>query len=74
MIPVNRPKLGGNELRYFTDCIETGRISFEAPFVKSLESKFARIARLGLYLQSVVVGKTREEVEKSANALGEVLE
>lgn len=45
MIPVNQPLLDGNEKRYLTECIETGWISSEGPFVKSFEEKFA--ARLG---------------------------
>lgn len=42
MIPVNRPVLGGNEKRYLAECIETGWISSEGPFVKALESNFSR--------------------------------
>ena len=42
MIPVNRPVLDGNEKRYLAECIETGWISSEGPFVKALESKFSR--------------------------------
>jgi perosamine synthetase len=45
MIPVNEPLLDGNEKRYLTECIETGWISSEGPFVKSFEEKFAE--RLG---------------------------
>ena len=40
-IPVNEPLLDGNEQRYLTECIETGWISSEGPFVKRLESQFA---------------------------------
>lgn len=42
MIPVNRPILDGNEQRYLAECIETGWISSEGPFVKALESKFSQ--------------------------------
>lgn len=40
-IPVNTPLLGGNELKYLTECIETGWISSEGPFIKSFEEKMA---------------------------------
>jgi len=42
MIPVNRPVLDGNEQRYLVECIETGWISSEGPFVKALETKFSQ--------------------------------
>jgi len=41
MIPVNQPLLDGNEKRYLIECIESGWISSEGPFVKSFEEKFA---------------------------------
>lgn len=40
-IPVNEPNLCGNEREYLTECIETGWISSEGPFVKRLEAEFA---------------------------------
>jgi len=40
-IPVNEPLLDGNELQYVTECIETGWISSEGPFVKRFEEGFA---------------------------------
>jgi len=46
MIPVNEPLLDGNEKRYLVECIESGWISSEGPFIKSFEEKFAaRCAR-----------------------------
>lgn len=45
MIPVNEPLLDGNEKNYLIECIDSGWISSEGPFVKSFEDKFA--ARLG---------------------------
>lgn len=42
MIPVNRPVLDGNEQRYLAECIETGWISSEGPFVKRLEAEFSQ--------------------------------
>jgi len=41
MIPVNEPLLDGNEKKYLIECIETGWISSEGPFVKELENKFS---------------------------------
>lgn len=42
MIPVNTPLLSGNEEKYLRQCIETGWISSEGPFVKQFEEGFAR--------------------------------
>lgn len=41
MIPVNEPLLDGNEKKYLTECIETGWISSEGPFINRFESEFA---------------------------------
>jgi len=41
-IPVNTPLLSGNELKYVTECIETGWISSEGPFIAQFEEAFAR--------------------------------
>ena len=41
MIPVNEPLLNGNEKKYLLECIETGWISSEGPFIKQFEEKFA---------------------------------
>lgn len=40
-IPVNEPILDGNEKRYLSECIETGWISSEGPFVSRFEEEFA---------------------------------
>ncbi|NCC85076.1 MAG: DegT/DnrJ/EryC1/StrS family aminotransferase [Clostridia bacterium] len=40
-IPVNEPLLDGNEKKYLVECIETGWISSEGPFVKMFEERFA---------------------------------
>ncbi|PWS31665.1 DegT/DnrJ/EryC1/StrS family aminotransferase [Pedobacter paludis] len=40
-IPVNTPLLNGNELKYLTECITTGWISSEGPFIKEFEAKFS---------------------------------
>lgn len=41
MIPVNTPLLDGNEKKYLTECIDTGWISSEGPFVKKFEEMFS---------------------------------
>ena len=40
-IPVNEPLLNGNEKKYLNECIETGWISSEGPFVQKFEKAFA---------------------------------
>jgi len=40
-VPVNRPLLNGNESAYLMECISTGWISSEGPFVSKFESEFA---------------------------------
>jgi perosamine synthetase len=42
MIPVNTPLLSGNELKYVTECIETGWISSEGSFVTRFETEFSQ--------------------------------
>jgi perosamine synthetase len=44
MIPVNEPLLDGNERKYLNECLDTGWISSEGPFVKRFEEQFARVA------------------------------
>lgn len=41
MIPVNEPLLNGNESKYLLECIETGWISSEGPFITRFEREFA---------------------------------
>lgn len=41
-IPVNTPLLSGKELEYVKNCIETGWISSEGPYIKEFEDKFAQ--------------------------------
>lgn len=41
MIPVNEPLLDGNEKKYLNQCIDTGWISSEGPFIKEFEEKMA---------------------------------
>jgi perosamine synthetase len=41
MIPVNEPLLNGNEKKYLNECIDSGWISSEGPFVKLFEQQMA---------------------------------
>jgi perosamine synthetase len=41
MIPVNTPLLSGNEKKYINECIDTGWISSEGPFIKKFEEQFS---------------------------------
>jgi perosamine synthetase len=41
MIPVNQPLLDGAEKKFLLECIETGWISSEGPFIKHFEENFA---------------------------------
>jgi len=46
VIPVNEPLLDGNEKKYLAECIDTGWISSEGPFVAEFERRFAdRVGR-----------------------------
>lgn len=40
-IPVNEPLLNGNEEKYLVECIRTGWISSEGPFIKKFEEQLA---------------------------------
>ena len=42
MIPVNEPRLDGNERKYLLECIETGWISSEGPFIERFEAALAK--------------------------------
>jgi len=41
-IPVNEPLLNGNEQKYLSQCIDTGWISSEGPFVQQFEAQFTK--------------------------------
>lgn len=45
MIPVNTPLLDGNEKQYLIECIDTGWISSEGPFVRRFETEFAAVVK-----------------------------
>lgn len=41
IIPVNTPLLSGNEEKYLLECLQTGWISSEGPFIKQFEEQFS---------------------------------
>jgi perosamine synthetase len=41
-IPVNEPVLDGNEKKYLNECIDTGWISSEGPFIREFEERFSK--------------------------------
>ena len=68
-VPVNEPLLDGNERAYLNQCIDTGWISSEGPFVRQLEEQFA--ARVGRrYGVAVCNGTAALEVAAAALDLG----
>lgn len=68
-IPVNEPLLNGNEKKYLAECINTGWISSEGPFIKQFEAQFA--ARVGRqYGVAVCNGTAALEVAVAALKIG----
>jgi len=66
-IPVNEPLLLGNEKKYLNECIDTGWVSSDGPFVERFEKDFAK--KIGRkYAISVTSGTTA--LEASCMALG----
>ena len=69
-IPVNEPLLDGNEKKYLCECIDTGWISSEGPFVKEFEQKMsATVGRK--YGIAVSNGTAALEVAVQALGIGE---
>lgn len=69
-IPVNEPLLNGNEKKYLCECIDTGWISSEGPFVKKFEEKMsASVGRK--YGIAVSNGTAALEVAMQAIGIGE---
>jgi len=74
-IPVNEPDLTGNEKNYLQQCIDTGWISSEGPFIEKLENGMASLcnrkhafavsngsAALELAVQAIGIGKGDEVI------------
>jgi perosamine synthetase len=68
-IPVNEPLLDGNEKKYLNECIDTGWISSEGPFIKQFEQQFA--ARVGRkYAIAVCNGSVALDTAVAALGIG----
>lgn len=69
-IPVNEPLLNGNEKKYLCECIDTGWISSEGPFVKEFENKMSAIVgrKYGIAVSN---GTAALEVAVQALGIGE---
>lgn len=69
-IPVNQPVLDGNEKKYLIQCIDTGWISSEGPFIREFEDKLAqRVGRK--YGVAVANGSTALDLAVKALRLPE---
>lgn len=69
MIPVNIPLLDGNEKKYLLECIESGWISSEGPFVSRFEEAFAARVRRKFGI-SVANGSAALDVAVAALRIG----
>ncbi len=69
-IPVNEPLLDGNEKKYLCECIDTGWISSEGPFVKEFEQKMSATVNRK-YGIAVSNGTAALEVAVQALGIGE---
>lgn len=69
-IPVNEPLLDGNEKKYLCECIDTGWISSEGPFVKEFENRMSKSAGRK-YGVAVANGTAALEVAGMAVGIGE---
>ena len=68
-IPVNIPLVDGNEKKYLNECIDTGWISSEGPFVNQFEDQFAsRVQRN--YAVAVTNGTAALDVAVEALRIG----
>lgn len=66
-IPVNEPLLNGNEKKYLCECIDTGWISSEGPFVKEFEQKMSASVNRKY---GIAVSNGTAALEVSIQALG----
>lgn len=67
MIPVNEPLLDGNERRYLAECVDSGWISSEGPFVAELEQRFATLTGRR---HGVAVANGTAAIDAAIDALG----
>lgn len=64
---VNEPRLDGNERKYLNECIDTGWVSFEGPFVKRFEDGMAKLTERKY---AVAVSNGSAALETAIIALG----
>jgi len=68
-IPVNSPLLSGNEKKYLEECIDTGWISSEGPFVSRFEREFSAAVDCN-YSVAVCNGSAALDVAVAALKIG----
>ena len=86
-IPVNEPLLKGNEKKYLSECIDTGWISSDGPFVKRFEEEFAlKVGRkfgiavtngtsaIDAAVQSLDIGKDDEVILPAFTIISSILQ
>lgn len=86
MIPVNTPLLNGNEKKYLCECIDTGWISSDGPFVKQFEEEFSSYigrkhgvavsngsAALDIAVKAIGIGPSDEVIMPSFTIISPVL-
>lgn len=66
-IPVNEPLLDGNEKKYLNECIDTGWISSEGPFINKFEKEFA--SRMGRR-HGIAVTNGTAAIDAAVEAIG----
>lgn len=70
MIPVNEPLLNGNEKKYLCECIDTGWIGSDGPFVRKFEEEMAKYVGRK-YAVAVTNGTSALEMAVVALGIGE---
>ena len=68
-VPVNVPLVDGNEKKYLDECISSGWISSEGPFVKQFEAQFATLVQRK-YAIAVSSGTAALDVAVEALGIG----
>ncbi len=66
-IPLMQPSLGGNELKYVSDCVTSGWISSQGEYVRRFEAQFAECLGGG---QAVAVSSGTAALHLALKALG----
>jgi perosamine synthetase len=70
MIPVNELLLKGNEAKYLAECIKTGWLSSDGPFVRELEE---RVAAVGEQRHGIAVMNGSVALDLAVAAMGIIL-